>query len=790
LMHWVWGGVYAHSPNDPVPLKRTGPDLPPLSHVGQVAPAGLERYRSAVFGEEFRGDLFWSQFNTRRVVRTRLTRDGATFRAQDEDFLVSDSVDFHPTDVLEDADGSLLVIDTGGWFRHGCPTSHIAKPEAKGAIYRIRRDGAPKADDPRGLKIEWAKVSAAELTPLLDDSRPAVQDHAIAALARTGDTALSALAQTARETKPAAARRNAVWTLARIDTPAARTVLRDKLSDGDASVRQAAVNALGWARDREAVPVLLKMLGSDSPLSIRRETAAALGRTGDERAVPPLLAALAAPGDAFLQHSLIYALIQIGQPEATARGLTNTNPAVRRGALLALGQMDNAALTREQVTPLLRAEEVELQRAAFSVAARDKALRAELLLAIREQLPGSLPAERAELFRETLAARAGDAAVRQLITGLFRDPKTTTATRLLLIEAMRQSTVKPFPAEWVAALEAEARAAPAEVQLAVIALARERALQPLDRTLESLAADAGQRATLRLACLDAIAPRLTPVNADLFAFIESSLGAAATPTERLSAARTLAALRLSDDQLHRLATKLPGADALILPTLLRAFARSTNDAVGAALVAALEKTAAVANVPADELARLLNKFPAETQAAAKPLLARLGADLEKQRAQLEALSPLLAGGDVGRGKQVFFGQKAACAACHRVSGQGGLAGPNLTAIAAVRAGRDLLESVLYPSASIVQGYQPFNVETTDGATHIGILVRQTQEAVWLRGADLTEVKIDTARIASMAESAVSLMPQGLNAALSPEELRDLLAFLQSLKRLSSAAPER
>ena len=100
------------------------------------------------------------------------------------------------------------------------------------------------------------------------------------------------------------------------------------------------------------------------------------------------------------------------------------------------------------------------------------------------------------------------------------------------------------------------------------------------------------------------------------------------------------------------------------------------------------------------------------------------------------------------------------------------------------------ESVVYPSASIVQGYQPFNVQTRDGQSYSGLLVRQTTDAVWLRGADQAEVKVDAQRIASMTESTVSLMPQGLDATLSRDEFRDLLAYLQSLKRLSSAAAER
>src|SRR5207248_8225965 len=54
-------------------------------------------------------------FNMHKVTRHVLVPDGATFKTTDTDFLTSDNPDFHPTDVIEDADGSLVVIDTGGW---------------------------------------------------------------------------------------------------------------------------------------------------------------------------------------------------------------------------------------------------------------------------------------------------------------------------------------------------------------------------------------------------------------------------------------------------------------------------------------------------------------------------------------------------------------------------------------------------------------------------------------------------------------------------------------------------
>src|SRR4029079_5766144 len=108
-----------------------------------------------------------------------LERSGATFTSREEEFLSSEEKDFHPTDVLEDAEASLLVSNTGACFRLGCPVSEIAKPDVMGAIYRIRKKGMKKVDDPRGLTLALEKKSAKELVGYLDDSRPAVRERAI-----------------------------------------------------------------------------------------------------------------------------------------------------------------------------------------------------------------------------------------------------------------------------------------------------------------------------------------------------------------------------------------------------------------------------------------------------------------------------------------------------------------------------------------------------------------------------------------------------------------------------------
>ena len=113
----------------------SGELLPAIQMYPAVAFSGLMRHTRMA------NTLFSAQFNTRKIVRHQLTRSGPTFVTSDEDFLTTDDPDFHPSDVLEDRDGSILVIDTGSWYVHHCPTGRIRKTAAPGGLYRVTRKG-------------------------------------------------------------------------------------------------------------------------------------------------------------------------------------------------------------------------------------------------------------------------------------------------------------------------------------------------------------------------------------------------------------------------------------------------------------------------------------------------------------------------------------------------------------------------------------------------------------------------------------------------------------------------
>src|SRR4029453_17897893 len=121
------------------------------------------------------------------------------------------------------------------------------------------------------------------------------------------------------------------------------------------------------------------------------------------------------------------------------------------------------------------------------------------------------------------------------------------------------------------------------------------------------------------------------------------------------------------EQLLLLANRyLPQADALILSTLLDAFHGSKSAEIGQALVAALLKpTVNLGAVDSRRIEQLFQGFPETVRSAAKPLLTRFQAEQASRVAHLREMQPLLtAGGDVGHGRNIFFGKKVACSSCH------------------------------------------------------------------------------------------------------------------------------
>jgi len=315
--------------------------------------------------------------------------------------------------VIEDADSSLLVIDTGGWFRISCPSSKVAKPEVLGAIYRIRRSDSQSASDPRGLLIDWNGKSST-LVSRLDDRRPVVRDRAIDLFSRRGDAAVPPLAR-ALKSLSIQKRRNAVWALSRIETAIARQSILMGLSDADPTVRQAAVRSVGTLSLKAAVPRLIEILSNDTD-SVRQAVATALGQIGDRKAVEPLLEAAGRGGDDFLMRALVYALIEIGDFERTAQGLTGSSARVQQSALVAMNQMDPGRINQGHVSPLLESDDIALRRTALDIVTNRDGWSDQIIQFLSEWTKKTKINEaETKIARGAVAAFAADKRVQQII---------------------------------------------------------------------------------------------------------------------------------------------------------------------------------------------------------------------------------------------------------------------------------------------------------------------------------------------------------------------------------------
>jgi quinoprotein glucose dehydrogenase len=139
------------------------------------------------------------------------------------------------------------------------------------------------------------------------------------------------------------------------------------------------------------------------------------------------------------------------------------------------------------------------------------------------------------------------------------------------------------------------------------------------------------------------------------------------------------------------------------------------------------------------------------------------------------------GGDAALGKTIFFDRPdVQCMRCHKIEGQGGDVGPDLSHISAQKDRHYLLESIVTPNKQIAQGYDSVMLVLNDGDSASGVLKSETADKVVLQGADGNFVTVKTSDIKSR-QKALSPMPEGLAQILTRQELRNLVEFLSTKK---------
>jgi putative heme-binding domain-containing protein len=279
----------------------------------------------------------------------------------------------------------------------------------------------------------------------------------------------------------------------------------------------------------------------------------------------------------------------------------------------------------------------------------------------------------------------------------------------------------------------------------------------------------------------------------------------AKPAARIAALRLLGRDPAAGEMDVRIASEVlaPVEPPAVQAAAVAALARSQRPTAAAALVAALPRVSPVlrtqildavtarpksvgalfaaieggkltpAELPAATREKLLHHADAAIQERARHALAT--ARPAARVAALEAFRPALGlKGDVAKGRALF---EKSCAACHRLADVGVAVGPDLSALTDKSAGY-LLTAIVDPNAAVEGRFAAYQLETTEGDTLVGLLADENAAGVTLLQASGVRQTLARAEIKSLAASKVSLMPEGLEQGMTPQDLADLIAFVQ------------
>ncbi len=209
---------------------------------------------------------------------------------------------------------------------------------------------------------------------------------------------------------------------------------------------------------------------------------------------------------------------------------------------------------------------------------------------------------------------------------------------------------------------------------------------------------------------------------------------------------------------------------------------ATRPTYGAILTRGLkEKTIPRRDVPA-YVARQLRRVVGNGFVEVWGPIDDLGIDKEKAMAEYKALltENTLRSADIDKGHGIF---KRACFACHKMYGEGGILGPDLTG--SNRQNLDyILSNMIDPSGEIQDEYKMVIITTRGGRTYTGNVVSENQRTITMRIVGEEPVVLDKSDVQSRETSPGSMMPEGLLQILEDQEVIDLVAYLRTQDEVS------
>jgi putative heme-binding domain-containing protein len=703
--------------------------------------SGIEIIRSPLFPDDWQGDVITSDFRAHRVVHFKISEQGSAFVTREmPDLMRTTDGTFRPLDAKLGPDGALYIADwSNPIIQHGEVDFRDSRRDKEhGRIWRITAKG--RAALP---KVDFTKLDNSALLDRLLSKNGYEQAQAKRVLVERGAAKVQPdlVAWTSRHTDTAG-KFQAIWVNEAFNLPSG-ALIDDILKSDDARFRAGVVRAMPVAG---SLAPLTKLVADVHP-RVRLEAVRALGKLGTAQAAEVALTVLDKPMDAFLDYALWLTMNELAEPWLAA---------VRSGSWNFQGKENQLAFGLKAVEPTL-AVEVLAQ-----------------LLSDR-----TLPRDGSGPWIELIAASGGSHELRRLFDALLvKKFDDAAAARALtaLADASRLRGVKPDGD--LAKLSTLLESTAPQVRMAAIPLVGAWKLHAHAPALIRLAGTADTALTERTAAFGALREL---GGAEVVTALRKLAREGSTPVIRREAVVAWAGVDLASampDVLTVLAATTVEADAQALWRALLAVRGASGR-----LAADLQKT----KIPV-EVARA-GLRPAreggQHQALVQTLIKSAGLSLSESQltsAEMQTLAnQALATGDAVRGERLYRRLDLACMACHSIGGAGGKVGPDLTSIGASAPTDYLVESLLYPSAKIKEGYHSVIITTKDQQELSGVITKETDTEITLRNAANIEVAVAVKNIAKRT-SAGSLMPAGLIDGLVPEERLDLVKFLSQLGR--------
>jgi putative heme-binding domain-containing protein len=724
---------------------------------GQPKHSGLEVVSGRHVPEAWLGSLIANDFRANRINRFRLEERGSGYASkQVEDVLWTDHVAFRPVDILMGPEGAMYVAD---WYnpiiQHGEVDFHDPRRDQQhGRIWRITAKNRPLVKKPQlrtasvqelldALKLpeNWTRAQARqvlkergakEVMPLLqkwigglDKKEPDYEHHLLEAL----------------------------WVHKSLEI-VNESLLLSLLNAENPHARAAGVRALHqWHHKIANIPVLLANAVKDNHPQVRLEAVIALRNLQTAEAARTALTALDYPMDEFLDYSLWYTMRELepwvierlktqpdflGEARKTAFGLKSMNHPNAITALMVLHQKNE--LPEEYQMDVLNSIakwgntadlNILFDMAVTGYGAQSKNVVAQLgALAQAAQQREVKPDKDLNRIGSFITSEDEATVIGALrLIGYWHLPDMHDQVSSLI--ASKDKNIKRAALSALVNLDKNK----AEKVLIDLASGKEAVETKVLATAQLVSLNATEAARLAGVLLRSM-PEQTDVSELFRAFLAHKQGTQLLAQELM-------------------AKKIPTPTAKVIrPSFDRQipWGRNKNEDV-LQMIQALEASGGF--LPAQRMPQQLSSQ-----------------DINRLAIEIRGKA------NYALGEAVF--RKSNCMSCHAIGGAGGLIGPDLSSLGTSSPVETIINSILYPSNSIKEGYELQRVIKKDGSEIMGYLVSNGTSEIILRDAGGKSIPIAKNQIHTLEKIPGSLMPPGLTTGLEKEEFNNLIGFLSKL----------